>query len=117
MSILIEGNDIQGATTGIRVPNSGDITIKINKFRDVGTAIDVYDPAFARLLGLPNTVPQNEISELVSKLKKNPDASDEEIAKVVASSKLSKWLGNSDLLLKVTSGFIALVRTGFELFK
>ena len=106
-----------GGNIGIRAPSDIDVSVKSSQFRDVVKSIDIYEPRAVQLFGLPAEVPNEELVALVEKLKENPKATDQEIANTVACSGVSKWLGNADLLLTATTSFIALVRTGFEIFK
>jgi len=117
MSGLIERVDIQDADVGIRMSNCGDFIVRDSNFQNVGTAIDIFDPQIIYLLGLPATVSSEHIADLVARLKRKPNATNKEIAAIVSRSLLARRLGSSELLLKVTSGFIALARTEFALLK
>ncbi|NWD34123.1 hypothetical protein HX793_30445 [Pseudomonas reactans] len=117
MPILVEGCYFSGGGIGISAPSDADLIVKSTQFLGLAKSIDIYDPKAVALFGLPADVPNEQLAALVAKLKERPDATDQEIAETVAGSGLSKWLGNADLLLKVTTGFVALVRTGFEIFK
>jgi len=117
MAVIIEGNDIRGADVGIEVPSNADIKIIENKLRDVGKGISVYDPEVQKVLGIPAGAPKDQVEEVVKELEKNPNASPEEMTAVVTASRLGKWLGNADLILKVTTGLIAAVKAGGELLK
>lgn len=117
MGVLIEGNDIRGAGIGIEVPSNAEIKIIANKLQDVGKGISVYDPEVLKLLSIPVDAPKDQVEEVVKELQKNPDASPEEMTAVVSASRLGKWLGNADLILKVSTALIALVKAGVELLK
>nr|WP_315449224.1 hypothetical protein [uncultured Pseudomonas sp.] len=117
MTVLIEGNDIRGCKGGIRVPSEGDIKVRANKIRDSGIAIDVYDQRAWETFGIPKGAPTKQVLEVIDELKKNPAASPEEMTKVVSGSGLAKFLGNAELVTKVATGLIALVKAGADLIK
>lgn len=117
MVVRIEDNVFVDVTTAVRAPSDMEIEFRRNELRQIGQAFDFFEPANLKDLGLPADVDRSQVEEVVQTLQAQPDASNEEMTKTVAGSRLGVWLGNTDSVLKVATTLIALVKAGGNLFK
>lgn len=106
-----------GSGVGVRAPSDMDIHARKTQFLDVNVGFDLYDPKFREIAGLPKDVKNELVEEVVALLKANPDASNEEMTKIVETSRLGTWLGTIDAVTKAATGLIAFVKAGVELIK
>ncbi len=117
MAIKFEDNIIIGCGTMIRAPSDTEIDAKRNIVRNVGKVLDLYEPAARQSLDIPAEATAEDLEAVVNELRKNPSATPEESAAVVAKSKIGQLIGESERLTKFIASAIVIAKSGVELYK
>lgn len=116
MGLTLENCTIINCGTAVSAPSTADIIAKGTVIQNCGKGFDLYDPSTLRRLDIPTDVEKEEIKSVIEELKKNPNATEQEMTATVANSKLGVFLGGAERVTKVAASLIAVVKAGVDLW-
>lgn len=117
MAVLISGNQIIGAKTGILAPADADMQVISNSFQGVKTAVHLYQPLPLKKLGIPANAPMDQVNEALEAFKRIPNASVEQATSAISASRLGQWLGNAEKIAKVANSLVLMAKAGSDFLK
>ncbi|MDW2054861.1 hypothetical protein R7Q40_11080 [Vibrio sp. 506] len=109
MAIEFDGCNISENKTGVRAPETADLSFKDTDIVKNDIGVDVYiSSLLVEKLGLPENTPQSYVDEVEKLLKANADQSTPIKMKLLENSTLFKWLGHTSSLITIATALIAM---------